>query len=539
MLSGTHERDANQIVHEMLQKAASVPLGDWFAFSIGSPVMDLDAAPYGGARYPVEARMDARIFARFHLDMGIGDAVMKPLEAVEGRDWLEFAGIGAPPFRMIPSEQQFAEKLHAYTLPRSTPNSRVKDLIDLLLLIRSGKLAKERLPLNQGNTNASAPARSGRHNLSEAEAPLEHGMLTVWVPGTFARGGSEHPVDFDYHWDHLLLTKFKHDFPNFDLGFEVMEGQQLEEAMHSPPDQHFPEVVFIENYREYRPLQDANAVVTMWGRSRFEWHGRWVIFRQTTNFAAAEAFLLWLEHPFHFKPSWSVNTNSIGPADVAAVQAFSEDAVRDYVKEDPEALWSVMDPAAARFQAFGHDGPVTLLSCEPLLTFGNSRLAFVLLTAMGEGDKTIGMNHSGMILRNTEEGWKVLYLVPGDSLPRLEDLFSSFDRLGLREEEAAQPVPEVKLIGPPDHSRLPQFPYPKIEWAPVDAPLATYVFEFQGRLPGKERWSPSEIILCPPVPNEPTLHWGWSDAPGRWRVWAISKAGVVSISEWRVIDYTY
>jgi hypothetical protein len=145
VLSSTHERDANQIVHEMLQKAASVPLGDWFAYSIGSPVMDLDAAPYGGARYPVEARMDARIFARFHLDVGIGDAVMKPLDAVEGRDWLQFTGIGAPPFRMIPSEQQFAEKLHAYTLPRSTPNSRVKDLIDLLLLIRSGKLAKERI----------------------------------------------------------------------------------------------------------------------------------------------------------------------------------------------------------------------------------------------------------------------------------------------------------------------------------------------------------------------------------------------------------
>jgi Nucleotidyl transferase AbiEii toxin, Type IV TA system len=107
--------------------------------------MDLDAAPYGGARYPVEARMDARIFARFHLDVGIGDAVMKPLETVEGRDWLKFAGIGAPPFRMIPSEQQFAEKLHAYTLPRSTPNSRVKDLVDLLLLIRSGKLAEGRI----------------------------------------------------------------------------------------------------------------------------------------------------------------------------------------------------------------------------------------------------------------------------------------------------------------------------------------------------------------------------------------------------------
>ena len=46
------------------------PLGDWFEYTIGPPVLDLTAAPYGGARYPVEARMDERIFARFHLDAG-------------------------------------------------------------------------------------------------------------------------------------------------------------------------------------------------------------------------------------------------------------------------------------------------------------------------------------------------------------------------------------------------------------------------------------------------------------------------------------
>jgi len=145
VLPNTKAGEANQMLREIIQKAASAPLEDWFGYSIGHAVMDLEAAPSGGARYPVEARMDARIFARFHLDMGIGDPVMKPLETVEGRDWLQFAGIAAPPIRTIPREQQFAEKLHAYTLPRSTPNSRVKDLIDLLLLIRSGKMAKERI----------------------------------------------------------------------------------------------------------------------------------------------------------------------------------------------------------------------------------------------------------------------------------------------------------------------------------------------------------------------------------------------------------
>jgi len=138
-------RDTGKIVREMLQNAASVSLGDWFAYVIGPPIMDLTAAPYGGARFPVEARMDERIFARFHLDAGIGDVVMQPLETIVCRDWLGFAGIDTSQVRMIAREQQFAEKIHAYTLPRNSANSRVKDLADLALLIGSGELDKQRI----------------------------------------------------------------------------------------------------------------------------------------------------------------------------------------------------------------------------------------------------------------------------------------------------------------------------------------------------------------------------------------------------------
>ena len=137
--------DTNQVVREMLQSAVNVSLGDWFEYVIGSPVMDLTAAPYGGARFPVEARMDKRIFARFHLDAGIGDVVMQPLDSIICRDWLEFAGIELSRVWMIAREQQLAEKVHAYTLPRNTANSRVKDLVDVALLIGSGALDKQRI----------------------------------------------------------------------------------------------------------------------------------------------------------------------------------------------------------------------------------------------------------------------------------------------------------------------------------------------------------------------------------------------------------
>lgn len=138
-------RDTNQVVREMLQNAASVPLGDWFEYAIGAPVMDLDAAPYGGARFPVEARMDGRIFARFHVDTGMGDVVIGPLETIVCRDWLGFAGVETARVRTIAREQQFAEKVHAYTLPRQSTNSRVKDLVDLALLAGSAKLNQRRI----------------------------------------------------------------------------------------------------------------------------------------------------------------------------------------------------------------------------------------------------------------------------------------------------------------------------------------------------------------------------------------------------------
>lgn len=90
--------------------------------------MDLDGAPYGGARYPVEAIMGARTFAKFHLDVGVGDVIVDPTELAHTQNWFGFADIDAPRVPMIQREQQFAEKIHAYTLPRQgAPNSRVRD----------------------------------------------------------------------------------------------------------------------------------------------------------------------------------------------------------------------------------------------------------------------------------------------------------------------------------------------------------------------------------------------------------------------------
>jgi len=141
-LSGNEDEQGKAILEVLLEKAA-VDLNDFFTFEISGPTKDLDAAPYGGARFHIEARMEDRSFEKFQLDIGVGDVWIEPLETISARDWLAFAGIGAQPVTLIPKEQQFAEKIHAYTLPRGErQNSRVKDLIDMVLLVDSGALDK-------------------------------------------------------------------------------------------------------------------------------------------------------------------------------------------------------------------------------------------------------------------------------------------------------------------------------------------------------------------------------------------------------------
>jgi hypothetical protein len=139
--------DANiSDVLESLREAGSLDLHDFFTFVFGNATQDLDAAPYGGARFPVDARLAGRTFAKFHLDVSTGDVLRAPYEALSGRDWLGFAGIASAQFLAVSPEEQFAEKLHAYTLPRvGRENTRVKDLVDLVLLIECTKLDAARL----------------------------------------------------------------------------------------------------------------------------------------------------------------------------------------------------------------------------------------------------------------------------------------------------------------------------------------------------------------------------------------------------------
>ncbi len=135
-----------KVIHNFLVKQAAIELGDYFEFRITGPVKDLEAAPEGGVRFHVETMLDDRTFEKFLLDIAAGDVWSPPLDQLESSDMLRFAGFEPVFFAAVPKEQQFAEKLHAYTLPRANRiNTRAKDLIDMNLLIVDGNLEIKRL----------------------------------------------------------------------------------------------------------------------------------------------------------------------------------------------------------------------------------------------------------------------------------------------------------------------------------------------------------------------------------------------------------
>ncbi|HKQ47597.1 MAG TPA: nucleotidyl transferase AbiEii/AbiGii toxin family protein [Phycisphaerae bacterium] len=126
-------------IRDELQDAADADLGDFLEFRIGASCGELPGPPEGGSRFPVEALLAGRNYGRFHIDVGFGDAVIGDPEILAGDDFLSFVGIAPAKAIAIPRAQQFAEKLHAYTYPwTDRPNTRTKDLVDMLLLIEKG-----------------------------------------------------------------------------------------------------------------------------------------------------------------------------------------------------------------------------------------------------------------------------------------------------------------------------------------------------------------------------------------------------------------
>ena len=133
-----------------LQEAGRKELGDFMAFEVHPdaehPTIQNDGMQYEGLRFRAECRLAGRLYGqRFGVDVAFGDPILGEPEVVTAADMLAFAGIAPPMLRLYPIETHIAEKLHAYTMPRARPNTRVKDLPDIALLATTQPLEAARL----------------------------------------------------------------------------------------------------------------------------------------------------------------------------------------------------------------------------------------------------------------------------------------------------------------------------------------------------------------------------------------------------------
>jgi len=110
------------------------------------PKIQNDGMKYEGLRFRAECRLAGKLYGQaFGVDVAFGDPILGEPEAVVADDVLEFAGIAPPVVRLYPIETHIAEKLHAYTMPRARPNTRIKDLPDIALLATTRLLEAVRL----------------------------------------------------------------------------------------------------------------------------------------------------------------------------------------------------------------------------------------------------------------------------------------------------------------------------------------------------------------------------------------------------------
>ncbi len=130
---------------ECLQAAGRLALGDFMQFEIQRdrqhPEILGEGMKYAGHRFAAECRLAGRIYGRrFGVDVGFGDPLVGEPDEIVGNRLLDFASIEPARLRLYPVASHIAEKLHAYSMPRVRPNSRIKDLPDLALLASVGAI---------------------------------------------------------------------------------------------------------------------------------------------------------------------------------------------------------------------------------------------------------------------------------------------------------------------------------------------------------------------------------------------------------------
>jgi predicted nucleotidyltransferase component of viral defense system len=126
--------------------AARLDLGDYFEFRLQRVEMPEDIGGRG-QRWRATASLAGRTFEQVLVDVGYATEPLLDPEMLTLPSQLAFAGIEPVSVPAAALEQHLAEKLHAYTrrYAGNRPSSRVKDLVDIVLIAGIAYVQAQRL----------------------------------------------------------------------------------------------------------------------------------------------------------------------------------------------------------------------------------------------------------------------------------------------------------------------------------------------------------------------------------------------------------
>ncbi|HOD00607.1 MAG TPA: nucleotidyl transferase AbiEii/AbiGii toxin family protein [Myxococcota bacterium] len=131
---------------QVFQEIGRLDLNDFLQYKIREigPILTGLPESGGGVRLQAQAILAGKRYGdTFGVDVVFSNQNLLIADIVTAPDYLLFAGIPAPELRLYPIEMHIAEKLHAYTMPRTRENSRIKDLPDIALLAGIREISRD------------------------------------------------------------------------------------------------------------------------------------------------------------------------------------------------------------------------------------------------------------------------------------------------------------------------------------------------------------------------------------------------------------
>ena len=368
--------------------------------------------------------------------------------------------------------------------------------------------------------------------------PIQTGRMVVWISS-----------QTDSYYSPAVAASFAADFPRAELVERKISPDDFVSRVRSKStDEPAPDVAFIDNYRQLQPLIESKVILRAWGTSRFPTRGWWVIFKDTKHLAKAKAFVRWLNRPQDWQPR--ATTGPLSKRTSETVERAAVAAFRAMLSGDQTGLERLLDRDAARMRLSPRDSNFRLNTVTPILTFGNGRIAFVILNALGSGDSFYGMRQMIFIFRNQGDDWRILQMDPNASAPFgsssreiLPPLLRAFDGRILPERSEPRP-PSAVLVNPPDRAVLPRWPErPEIAWQSEALTHSTFIVESQYSDPSEDgNWSVSNLTFANisrgNQPFRQRAPFGVGKQPHRWRIWTLVPSGEVSVSSWRTVLFS-